>query len=107
VNTEKKKHLSANEVAAVPLGTPLIVGPAVLTTSLIIVEEYGLFPTLFSITINVLLAGIIFSLSDYLIKIIGDSGSKALSKVTSLLLAAIAVMMMRKGIMQICKGFIV
>ncbi|MDD5584227.1 MAG: MarC family protein [Candidatus Omnitrophica bacterium] len=107
VNSEKKRHLPAQEVASVPLGTPLIVGPAVLTTSLIIVEEYGLYPTLFSITVNVLLAGCIFSLSGFLIKIIGDSGSKALSKVTSLLLAAIAVMMMRKGIIQICKGFTV
>jgi multiple antibiotic resistance protein len=107
VSPEKKQHLPANELASVPLGTPLIVGPAVLTTALIIIEEYGVYPTLLSITINVLLAGIIFSLSDYLIRVIGDSGSKALSKVTSLLLAAIAVMMMRKGIIQICKGFTV
>jgi small neutral amino acid transporter SnatA (MarC family) len=35
-------------------------------------------------------------------KIFGEAGSKALSKVTSLLLAAIAVMMIRKGIFQIC-----
>jgi multiple antibiotic resistance protein len=30
------------DLGAVPLGTPLIAGPAVLTTSLAIIEEYGL-----------------------------------------------------------------
>ncbi|MDD5195038.1 MAG: MarC family protein [Candidatus Omnitrophica bacterium] len=105
INHDKKRRVPSNELGAVPLGVPLIVGPAVLTTALIIVQEYGLYPTLISIIVNVFLAGLLFSLSGALIKAIGDSGSKALSKVTSLLLAAIAVMMMRKGLMQITKGF--
>ncbi len=100
VNPEKKRHLPSKELASVPLGTPLIVGPAVLTTSLMIIGVYGLYATLASVLINVLLAGLIFYLSDVLIKAIGESGSKALSKVTSLLLAAIAIMMVRKGFMQ-------
>jgi multiple antibiotic resistance protein len=100
INPEKKRHLPIKELGAVPLGTPLIVGPAVLTTALIILEEYGLPATLLSVVINVLIAGFIFSLSGILIKIFGEAGSKALSKVTSLLLAAIAIMMVRKGVMQ-------
>ena len=100
VSPEKKRHISSKELASVPLGTPLIVGPAVLTTSLMIIGVYGLYATLASVLINVLLAGLIFYLSGFLIKAIGESGSKALSKVTSLLLAAIAIMMVRKGFMQ-------
>ena len=34
-------------------------------------------------------------------KLMGEAGAKALSKVTSLLLAAIAVMLIRKGILQL------
>lgn len=100
-NPGKKRRIPSSELGAVPLGTPLIVGPAVLTTSLIIIGEYGLYPTLIAILVNVLLAGLIFSFSDILIKLLGESGSKALSKITSLLLAAIAIMMMRKGFLQI------
>ncbi|MEW6008747.1 MAG: MarC family protein [Candidatus Omnitrophota bacterium] len=100
INPNKKRRIPISEVGAVPLGTPLIVGPAVLATSLIIIGVYGLYATLLSVVLNVLIAGLIFFLSDYLIKLIGESGSKALSKVTSLLLAAIAIMMVRKGIMQ-------
>ncbi len=100
LNSEKRRRIPSKELGAVPIGTPLIVGPAVLTTSLIIIGEYGLFATLTSVFINVLLAGLIFSFSHILIKMIGEAGSKALSKVMALLLAAIAVMMVRKGFLQ-------
>ena len=89
------------ELGAVPLGTPLIVGPAVLTSSLIMRGEYGLLATLISVLVNIILAGLILSFSGAIIKVLGKSGSRALSKVTNLLLAAIAVMLIRKGVIQI------
>lgn len=101
LNPGKHRRIPAKDLGAVPLGTPLIVGPAVLTTSLIIISTYGLLATLASVILNVLIAGLIFFFSDLLIKALGEAGSKALSKITSLLLAAIAVMMIRKGIFQI------
>ena len=97
----KRRRIPSSQLGAVPLGTPLIVGPAVLTTSLIILGEYGIFVTLISVIINVLLAALIFYFSGKLMKFIGESGARALSKITSLLLAAIAVMMIRKGLIQI------
>ena len=101
LNPIKRRRIPPPELGAVPLGTPLIVGPAVLTTSLIVREEYGLATTLVSIVINVFIAGLTFSFAGPLNRIIGVAGSKALSKVTSLLLAAIAVMLVRKGLQQI------
>lgn len=101
VNPVKKRRIPSNELGSVPLGIPLIVGPAVLTTSLIILQEYGPMPTLIAVMANVILAAIIFLSSDIIIKIIGISGSRALSKVAALLLASIAVMMVRRGVMQI------
>ncbi|RJP60088.1 MAG: MarC family protein [Candidatus Auribacter fodinae] len=101
LNPEKKRRLPSKDMGAVPLGTPLIVGPAVLTTSLAIIAEYGTAATLISVLLNVLLAGLIFSFSRLLIKTLGEAGTKALSKVMALLLAAIAVMMIRKGIFQV------
>lgn len=101
LNPVKQRRLPSKELGAVPLGTPLIVGPAVLTTSLIIVGEYGIYVTVVSILANIILAGLIFSASEFLITTLGKSGTRALSKFTSLLLAAIAVMLVRKGIMQL------
>jgi len=97
----KQRHIPADELGAVPLGTPLIVGPAVLTTSMLIVSQYGLSATIISVIVNILLAGLILKLSSFLIKALGESGSKALSKIMSLLLASIAVMLIRKGVSQI------
>ena len=97
----KQRHIPADELGAVPLGTPLIVGPAVLTTSMLIVSQYGLSATIISVIVNILLAGLILKLSSFLIKALGESGSKALSKIMSLLLASIAVMLIRKGVSQL------
>jgi multiple antibiotic resistance protein len=97
ITNKKRVAVSIETLGAVPIGVPLIVGPAVLTTSLMIIHTYGLIPTLVSILANILIAGIIFSSAGRLIKLLGEPGTKALSKITSLLLAAIAVMMVRKG----------
>ena len=103
INPVKKRRMPGQELGVVPLGTPLIVGPAVLTTSMVIISQYGLIATLISVLANILLAGIIFSLSSVLIKVLGEAGSKALSKITSLLLAAIGVMLMRKGMIELIR----
>lgn len=101
INPGKHRRIPTKELGAAPLGTPLIVGPAVLTTSLIIIAEYGFIATLISIFLNILLAGAAFRSSEIIIKRLGEAGTKALSKIMSLLLAAIAIMMIRKGIVQI------
>ena len=98
LNPVKKRRIPSKELGTVPLGTPLIVGPAVLTTSLIVMQQYGIMPTLIAVLVNVLLAGIIFLFSYTAIRILGEAGSRALSKIAALLLAAIAVMMVRRGI---------
>ncbi len=98
INPAKKWRRPSSELGFVPLGTPLIVGPAVLTTSLLMLDAYGLLPTLISVLVNIALTGVVFLLADILIKVLGIAGSRVLSKITSLLLAAIAVMMVRKGI---------
>jgi multiple antibiotic resistance protein len=102
LNIERTRKLSADNLGSVPLGVPLLVGPAVLTTSLILVSQYGTIPTILSVLTNILIAAFVLKQSHHLIKIFGNAGSKAMSKVMSLLLAAIAVMLIRKGI----QGFI-
>jgi multiple antibiotic resistance protein len=88
------------EVGVVPLGVPLIVGPAVLTAGLLLIDEYGLALTALCLTLNILIAGLLLWASGYITRAIGQSGAKILSKLSGLLLAAFAVMMVRKGILQ-------
>ena len=98
VSATNERRIPGPELGAVPLGTPLIAGPAVLTTSMLAVSQYGILPTVISLVANILLAGLLMRLSSSLMSFLGEAGSKALSKITSLLLAAIAVMLMRKGL---------
>ena len=104
VTIDKRHRIPIRELGIVPLGTPLIVGPAVLTTSLMLTNQYGFLITLISVVLNVILAGGIFFLSGFLIRILGEAGAKALSKIMNLLLASIAVMMIRKGILVLFPG---
>jgi multiple antibiotic resistance protein len=98
VNPARAKRMPSDNLGSVPIGIPLIVGPAVLTTSLVLESQYGFGITIVSVLLNILIASAVFRQSNRLIAILGDAGSKALSKVMSLLLAAIAVMLIRRGL---------
>ncbi len=95
---------NALELGAVPIGTPLVVGPAVLTISLMLVSVHGLLITLTALFLNLGLVGLVFIFSDTLMRLLGSAGSRAMSKVMMLLLAAIGVMMVRRGIVEIMSG---
>jgi multiple antibiotic resistance protein len=93
-------------VGVVPLAVPLIVGPAVLTSSLILLGQYGVWPTLFSIVANILLCAVILFFSGALSGLLGEAGSSTLSKISNLLLGAIGVMLMRRGLSEIVAVFL-
>jgi len=106
ITHKQRQTFSPDTLGVVPIGVPLIVGPAVLTTSLILLHTYGLFPTLISLIINILFTGVIFYFSTKIINLLGEAGTKALSKITSLLLASFAVMLVRKGLLLVKNLFI-
>ena len=84
-----------------PLGTPLITGPAVLTTILMMRDSFGALPTFVSLLLNMLISWFTLAQADGIMKITGASGTRAFSKIMYILLAAIAVMMVRRGIIGV------
>jgi multiple antibiotic resistance protein len=103
---EKSYKIPTDTMGAVPIGTPLIVGPAVLTTIIILLDSYGVYLTVMSFLVNLLLTWIIFFYAKSISGYLGKAGSKAVSKIAHLLLAAIAVMMMRKGLVDTIAYFL-
>ncbi|MFN3533117.1 MAG: MarC family protein [Candidatus Brocadia sp.] len=97
---EKGKRAITSTMGVVPLGIPLVVGPAVLTTIIVTVDTYGYIPTITSLVINLVIVWVVFLKSNFIYRLMGEGGSKAFAKVASLLLAAIAVMMIRRGFMD-------
>jgi multiple antibiotic resistance protein len=85
-------------VAVVPIGTPLTVGPATITTLLLLATQFRLYMVLISFTVNLLITWLIFLASNQIIRFTGQGGLRAVSRVFSLLLAAIAVSMIVRGL---------
>lgn len=89
------------DVGVFPMGTPLITGPAVLTTTLMMLDSFGPIYTFASLAVNMFIVWLTLYKSDLIMKIMGASGTRAFAKIMYILLAAIAVMMVRKGVMGV------
>ncbi|MEX2720402.1 MAG: MarC family protein [Candidatus Wukongarchaeota archaeon] len=97
-NVVRSYTVKKEELAVVPLGTPLLAGPGTITMSIILTYDYGPFITALAAIANGVIAWLILKYSDLVIRKIGSSGINAASRVLGLLLAAIAVSMIRRGI---------
>ena len=89
----------ADDFGVVPLGMPLIAGPASITTLILIVETQGVTVALVALVANLGLVVLALAFSERLGRLIGEAGLRAVSKIIALLLAAIAVNMVRRGLM--------
>jgi multiple antibiotic resistance protein len=82
----------------VPLGIPMIVGPAVLTTLLTLARTHGYMLALIGFALNLVIVWAALRWASLIGRILGEAGSRAISKVFSLVLAAIAVTFVRQGV---------
>lgn len=92
-----ERHLSG----IVPLATPLIAGPATLTTVLVLAANQGYVMTSLGIVANlvILLASLLSATR--VARVLGIDTMRALSKLVMILLAAIAVNFIRSGVMGV------
>ena len=85
------------DFGVVPLGMPLIAGPALLTALLLLVDTVGVGYTILSLLVNLLLVEIGFRYARRIEALLGKQGLAGISKLIALLLAAIAVSLIRRG----------
>ena len=97
LNISPADREATNDFGVVPLGMPLIAGPALLTALLILVDTVGLIFTLFSMVVNLALVAVAFWNADLVARWMGRQGLRGVSKIVALLLAAIAVSLIRRG----------
>ena len=86
-----------DEFGIVPLGMPLIAGPALLTALLILIDTVGIVFTLISLLVNLALVAVALCNADRFSRWMGKQGLRGISKIIALLLAAIAVSLIRRG----------
>ncbi len=93
-------HKSSGSTGIVPLAVPLISGPGVLTTLILQTSSVGYLMTLGALILNYVIAWVLLRNCDKVTRVIGKDGTVVLSKIAALLLAAIAVAMIRSGIFE-------
>ncbi len=95
---------AGQDVGIVPLGIPLVIGPAAITTIIVSQQNYGYPATMASLTLNLLLVLVLFLGGPMIMRKLGANTSKAVAKVASLFLAAISVAMIRTGVVGMLGG---
>lgn len=94
---ERKRH-DKGDLGVVPLGTPLIVGPATMTACLVLADTHGRLQVVLALALNVGLTWVLLHHAHRLRRVL-SAAIPAVGKVMSLLLAAIAVATIRAGVL--------
>lgn len=84
----------------VPLGIPMIAGPAVLTTLTTLARTHGYALTVTVYVLNLVIVWAALGWAALVGRLLGEAGGRATTKVLSLVLAAIAVTFIRRGVMS-------
>jgi len=95
-----------NFIGIVPLGIPVIAGPALITTLLILQEQHPFGVTLLALALNLVFTFIFYLFSDQIILKLGEATPKVTAKVFAIFLAAIGIMMIRKGLETAVMGLV-
>lgn len=85
------------DFGVVPLGMPLIAGPALLTALLILIDSVGLIFTVVSLLVNLAIVAVALCNAERFTRWMGKQGLRGVSKLIALLLAAIAISLIRRG----------
>ncbi len=100
VTASHQGSLAPEKVGIVPIAIPLMMGPAALTTLMIGSDQFGTMTTMLSLVLNLLIVLPLFLKANIVTKWLGDDASDAFNKIFSLLIAAIGVMFVRSGVIE-------
>ncbi|MGB9577048.1 MAG: MarC family protein [Candidatus Micrarchaeia archaeon] len=95
VHQEKVRDGSA---AGVIIGVPLITGPAVITSTIIFSQQVGVLATIAAAALALAVVWGVLRSANFFARLLGSQGMQVLTRIMGLLLTAIAVSMIQKGI---------
>ena len=95
---ENHENESPEQLGAVPIAMPLLVGPGAITTTILNIQLYNYVVTALSVLVVMTLTWIILRSIGGVYKVLGKTGSLVITRVMALLIAAIAVQYILVGI---------
>lgn len=104
VHPVKEQRQPFQGIGIVPIGIPLIMGPAALTTLMMLANLYLFYWVAGALILNLMILTTAFYFAGHIENVVGINGMRAFSKIISLFLAAIAVMFIRVGLKTILQS---
>ena len=95
--SDSRNQFASRDFGVVPLGMPLIAGPGMLTGVLTLGDTLGTVITLSALIVNLAIIWAALRFAEVLSRKIGATAMRAISRFVALLLAAIAVNLIRRG----------
>jgi len=100
----RSKKLDPEEIAVMPVATPLLVGPGTMTTIILLVTENntmeGYVAVLAASLLAVITAALMLKYSSYMVSKLSKSFVRGLGRFMSIIIAAMAFEMIKNGIME-------
>ncbi|NWG10005.1 MAG: MarC family protein [Nitrososphaerales archaeon] len=87
----EEKKVSPESIGAVPIATPLLVGPGAITTTIVSLQTSGLPVTLVSVLIIFFTIWLVLRFIDRIHGVLGNTGSLVIARIMAIFIAAIAV----------------
>jgi len=95
------KDRKCNDMTIVPIAIPIIFGPAIFTTIIIVrgtsENISDIIPIIFAFLVNAMAVYIIFRNSVYIKRYLGETGQNVITKIMGLIVGAIAVQFILSG----------
>ena len=89
------------DIGVVPMGCPLMVGPGAITTVLVMLKIYDFYAVLAGTAVCFFIIWLILFFSESIYRFLGRNGALIITKISAILIAAIAVRFIRQGVMAI------
>ena len=110
-NATKEEHLAAeskDDVAIIPLAIPILFGPGVITTIIVLSEKANSFKEKAILLISIFVSSLIVYLAlrnaVYISKLLGVNGLKIVTRIMGLIIGAIAFLFLISGIKALWIG---
>ena len=97
LSTDVRASFVTKDFGVVPLGMPLIAGPGMLTSLLTVGGTLGAGVTLLALIVNLVIVYVGLRYAEVVSRVVGVTLIRASSRLVALLLAAIAVNLIRRG----------
>ena len=87
-----------DEIAIVPIATPLLIGPGTMTTIIVLSASSSIIALCLSVLVVSIITFLLLRYSNILVKVIGRNGTRALGRFMTIIIAAFAAQLIYSGI---------